>query len=91
MPRRIALGAACCALAAGCTLGPDYVRPPIDTPAAWRQAAEETESLANVPWWELFEDEVLRELIRVALAENRDLRIAVERIGGIGAWAEPTR
>jgi multidrug efflux system outer membrane protein len=78
--RGIVLAVACGALAGGCTLGPDYVRPPIDSPAAWRQAVAEAESLANVPWWELFEDDVLRQLIRTALEENRDLRIAIERI-----------
>jgi multidrug efflux system outer membrane protein len=71
------------ALAAGlvsCKLGPDYERPPIVTPEKWRELAAAEASIANVPWWELFQDEELQRLITTALAENRDLRIAIERI-----------
>jgi multidrug efflux system outer membrane protein len=67
-------------LAGACTLGPDYERPPVVTPEQWRQTTEAQASIANTPWWELFGDEQLRSLVEVALAENRDLRIAVERI-----------
>src|SRR5262249_13707521 len=35
---------------------------------------------SNAPWWELFDDPQLQELIRTALTENKDLKIAVERI-----------
>jgi len=69
------------ALPASCTLGPDYVRPDVELPAAWRElGAPEAQSLADTPWWELFDDPVLQELIQIALAENKDLAIAVERI-----------
>lgn len=65
----------------GCRLGPDYERPEIPTPAAWREIpAAEAESLANIPWWELFQDPALQELLRIALAENKDLQIAIARI-----------
>ena len=64
-----------------CTLGPDYVRPDVPLPANWREvSAPEAQTLADTPWWELFGDPALQELIRVALAENKDLAIAVERI-----------
>src|SRR5688572_32706399 len=67
--------------AAGCTLGPNYKRPAIPTPPTWRDMpVTEAESLANTPWWELFDDPQLQELIRFALVENKDLKIAVERI-----------
>ena len=65
---------------AGCMLGPDYQRPELDVPAAYRQPVEQGASFANMPWWELFGDPVLEELIRVALAENQDLGIATARI-----------
>ena len=42
--------------------------------------AAEAQTLANKPWWELFDDPQLQELIRIALVENKDLKIAVERI-----------
>jgi multidrug efflux system outer membrane protein len=70
-------------LAAGtlsCKLGPDYARPPIVTPEKWRELAAADASIANVPWWELFQDEELQKLITTALEENRDLKIAIERI-----------
>lgn len=68
-------------LAAGCVLGPNYQRPEIPVPPAWRDLpATEAQSLANTPWWEMFDDPQLQELIRIALAENKDLLIATERI-----------
>ncbi len=66
--------------AVSCKLGPDYARPPLVTPEKWRELAAAEASIANIPWWELFKDEELRRLITVALAENRDLKIAIERI-----------
>jgi multidrug efflux system outer membrane protein len=68
-------------LAGGCALGPNYNRPAVPTPPTWREIpVAEAESLANTPWWELFDDPVLQELIKIALVENKDLKIAVERI-----------
>jgi len=68
-------------LASGCTLGPDYQRPELPEHENWRDvSAPEQESLANTPWWELFEDPELVRLIGIALEENKDLLIAVERI-----------
>ncbi len=67
-------------VAAGCTLGPDYVRPTVDTPETWRIAPTEADDLANTQWWNAFNDPVLNELIDTALAENRDVRIAAARV-----------
>lgn len=68
-------------LAGGCKLGPDYERPEVPVPDAWREVgAGEQESIANTPWWELFQDKELVGLIQSALADNKDLKIAVERI-----------
>jgi multidrug efflux system outer membrane protein len=64
----------------GCTLGPDYERPELDVPETYIQPVGQGESFANMPWWELFGDEQLRDLISVALNENQDLGIAVYRI-----------
>jgi multidrug efflux system outer membrane protein len=70
------------ALAAGCTAGRDYSRPPITLPEAYRApaAAAAAASIADQPWWNLFEDEQLQALIRTALEQNFDLRIAATRI-----------
>lgn len=79
-PRRAPLVAALL-LAGGCALGPNYQRPSVPVPPTWREIpAAEANTLANTPWWDVFQDPVLQELIRTALAENRDLKIAVERI-----------
>jgi multidrug efflux system outer membrane protein len=67
-------------LTASCKLGPDYARPPVATPEKWRDLAATEASIANIPWWELFQDDELRRLIGIALEENRDLQIAIERI-----------
>ena len=67
----------------GCALGPDYERPPVAEPESFRMqqgATLEDVSLADLGWWELFEDENLQAIIRKALVENKDLRIAVARV-----------
>ena len=71
---------------AGCTVGPDYVRPVVDTPAAWRIDYPQAAEVANTKWWEQFGDPTLNELVDAALRDNRDLRIAAARVDAfIGA------
>ena len=71
---------------AGCTVGPNYHRPQVNVPATYRgQAATppanpSTESLGNEKWWDVFHDPVLQQLIRTALQQNYDLRIAATRV-----------
>ncbi|WP_300456234.1 efflux transporter outer membrane subunit [Accumulibacter sp.] len=67
-------------LASGCMVGPDYVRPSVDTPAAWRLTEQDARDLANTAWWEQFGDPVLDDLVATALRENKDLKIAAARI-----------
>ena len=64
----------------GCMTGPDYVRPPVDAPTAWRISDQGARDLANTSWWEQFNDPVLNDLIATALRENKDLLIATARI-----------
>lgn len=70
--------------AAGCTVGPDYRRPPVPAPAEFRGGAPGqfvgAGSLVDVTWWQFFPDEVLQSLIRTSLAQNYDLRVAAARI-----------
>jgi multidrug efflux system outer membrane protein len=81
-----------CLLLGGCKLGPDYVRPELPLPEGWRSlSSNEQESLANTPWWELFKDPELVRLIKIALAENKDVKIAVERIEEARAYYGFTR
>ena len=67
-------------LAQGCMVGPDYQRPDLDVPTAYVEPASTEPSIANIAWWELFEDAALKALIEEALANNKDLAVAVSRI-----------
>ena len=65
----------------GCiTVGPDYKRPAVDTPAAYRFEEKAVRDLANTAWWEQFNDSVLNGLMRTAIEQNKDLLIATARI-----------
>lgn len=78
--RKIVLTATIAALLAGCTVGPDYVKPTVDTPEAWRIDYPQAAEVANTRWWEQFGDPVLDQLIDAALRENLDVAIATARI-----------
>jgi outer membrane protein, multidrug efflux system len=70
-------------LLSGCAaVGPNYKRPEMAPPPAYRDAPgpPAAESLADVPWWQVFGDEALQALIRDAVAYNHDLRIATGRV-----------
>jgi len=67
-------------IVAGCTMGPDYKRPETTMPDAFEQPTESGPSIVNLNWWELFGDEQLNSLIRIALAQNKDMAIAISRI-----------
>lgn len=73
-------------LVAGCTVGPDYTRPALSVPTVYRgeDAAAPTSSGADtfgvLDWLRVFPDPDLQALIRTALEQNHDLRVAVQRI-----------
>ncbi len=86
----------------GCTVGPNYKRPSVDVPGAYRgvapdasdktyqqseqakpeqqPAAPSTQSIGDEKWWEVFQDKELQSLIRAALTNNYDVRIAAARV-----------
>ena len=66
----------------GCAVGPNYKRSEVPVPSDYRgkEAAAEQASLADLPWWEVFKDERLKQLIQTALANNYDLRVAITRV-----------
>src|SRR4029077_18211684 len=70
-----------------CAVGPNYSRPDIATSDSFRMAGEEKDlpSLANTHWWELYHDEELQKLIRIALEENKDLKRAVATVDEFAA------
>jgi len=71
---------------AGCKFGPNYKRPAVNTPATYRGAqapdidTAATSSLGDQKWVEVFHDPVLQDLLREALANNYDVRIAAQRV-----------
>src|SRR5262245_50123215 len=77
------LVAALCAavLFSACAVGPNYRRPETPVTEAYRgQEPPEPTSIADLPWWEVFHDEVLQDLIAQALKNNYDLLTAIARV-----------
>jgi multidrug efflux system outer membrane protein len=87
---RMTLGVFGALLLAGCAVGPNYKRPAVVTPQTYRGAPVGTEATAasggaaasfgDEKWWEVFQDAQLQSLIRTALQQNYDVRIAASRI-----------
>jgi len=76
----------------GCAVGPNYKRPPVNTPENFRGAdTTPTNSIADLPWWEMFKDDTLQGLVRTALTNNYNLRIAVTRVDQSRALAAQAR
>ena len=74
-----------------CTVGPDYVRPEIDSPEKFRFKAGEAETLVNAEWWRQFKDPALDKLINTALENNRDVRLAAARVEEFAARVDISR
>ena len=64
----------------GCALGPDYERPDVGAPSAYEQEIDAGETIANLQWWELFEDQELQRLITIAVQDNQNVAIAAARV-----------
>jgi multidrug efflux system outer membrane protein len=81
----------------GCAVGPNYHRPAVQTPPAFhgsdqaQQTEPQTASFADLPWWQVFHDPQLQDLIRTALKQNYDLQLAVERVNAARAQVGITR
>src|SRR5205085_74298 len=79
-------------LVMACALGPDYHRPETKVPAAFRfEPTATTESFADQGWWQVYQDPTLQSLIREALDNNLDVRIAAARIEQARAVLGSTR
>jgi multidrug efflux system outer membrane protein len=87
----------CSGLLVGCAVGPKYHRPVVQTPTNFRDVAADSQqqaqaaSYADLPWWQVFQDPKLQELIRAALKQNYDLQLATERINAARAQVAVTR
>ena len=67
----------------GCApVGPDYKRPDLLPPVQhrWAENTQTAATLADTPWWQVFDDDALQALIRDGVAHNLDLRIALARV-----------
>tara|TARA_R110001592_G_scaffold363396_2_gene687705 strand:+ start:130602 stop:132110 length:1509 start_codon:yes stop_codon:yes gene_type:complete len=64
----------------GCTLSPDYQRPEVEIPSAYRYEPKAVAATANTVWWQQFGDPVLDELIETALANNYNVQIAAANV-----------
>src|SRR5260370_19277464 len=68
----------------GCKVGPNYRNPVARGQTAYRgpndNPPDQAASFADLPWWQVFHDPVLQDLIRRALKQNYDLQTVTERI-----------
>ena len=86
-------------LLSGCTVGPNYHKPAVSVPTAYRgpndnsqdAAQAQAASFADLPWWQIFQDPVLQDLIRRCLKQNYDLQTATEKIAQARAQLSVTR
>ena len=78
-------------VAGGCAIGPDYARPKIDAPAAFRFEPAKVAETANTAWWKQFGDPVLDQLIDTALANNLNVKIAAANVEEAAAVITQTR
>lgn len=80
-----------------CEVGPKYRKPSVPIPQVFyapgttQQPQAQYSSFADLPWWEVFHDSQLQTLIRIALKNNYDLRLATERINAARAQLGITR
>jgi NodT family efflux transporter outer membrane factor (OMF) lipoprotein len=82
----------------GCTVGPNYKRPSVDTPSSWKEQPPEgwktatpRDDIAKGTWWEVFSDPTLNGLETQAIAANQNLKAAAERVIEARATAAATR
>ncbi|EFK11432.1 conserved hypothetical protein, partial [delta proteobacterium NaphS2] len=75
----------------GCAMGPDFMRPVVETPKNYRFEKVPAEKMINLKWWELFNDPVLYALVNQALSNNKDLKIAAARVEQARAYVGFTR
>src|SRR5215469_7535158 len=96
-PARIVVATLSFGLLIGCKVGPNYHRPAVQPPTAYRDLAQNPQlqaqaaSFADLPWWRVFQDPQLQDLIKTALKQNYDLQLATERINAARAQVSITR
>lgn len=90
-PLRVAGFSLACALLFGCAVGPNYRKPALEAPAAWKQAqpqadatlwqeAQPQDAVERGAWWEVFGEPELNKLQVQAVQTNRSLEVALARL-----------
>jgi NodT family efflux transporter outer membrane factor (OMF) lipoprotein len=92
--RVVLLGAAL--LAGGCTVGPDYVRPAVETPAAFKEAqnwkvAQPRDNAPRDRWWEAFGDPMLNDLVAQVEINNQNVKFAEANVRQARALTDQAR
>jgi multidrug efflux system outer membrane protein len=83
---RVFIASIIVSLCSGCAVGPNYSKPKVEVPGSYRglapgsAAQTGSTSFGDEKWWDAFQDETLRDLIKTALQQNYDVRIAAARI-----------
>jgi outer membrane protein, multidrug efflux system len=88
--RKLAVFSVALAFLTGCAVGPNYKQPPVTAPDVYRDVQgppAPAASLADEPWWEVFNDPVLIQLIDQALVDGYDVKIAAARVEEAAAQA----
>jgi multidrug efflux system outer membrane protein len=88
--RRLTVALVACSLAA-CMMGPNYHRPAVQTPPAYRYEMAEARDTANTAWWQQFQDPVLGQLVADALAHNLSVQIAAANVEQAAAVLTSTK
>jgi outer membrane protein, multidrug efflux system len=88
--RRLTVALVACSLAA-CMMGPNYHRPTVEAPPAYRSEIAEARDTANTEWWQQFQDPVLDQLIADALAHNLSVQIAAANVEQAAAVLTQTK
>jgi outer membrane protein, multidrug efflux system len=89
--RRSLAALAVATLVAGCMIGPDYTRPPVDAPASFSYEPKDAADTANTQWWGQFDDPVLDQLIAEALAHNLNVKVAAANVEQAASVLTQTR
>ena len=96
LPLAVPLALLTASLLAACVAGPDYVRPTIDVPAAYKEngawkTAEPQPADTRAPWWEAYRDPILNGLMTDAEGANQNLRLAEAQYRQAKALADSAR
>jgi len=90
MSQRLTTAVCCLSLVSGCTVGPDYLKPQVEVPSAYRFQLP-ADALQQPAWWNAYGDPHLDALVQEALTNNHDLRIASARVDEFAAILAGTR